>query len=118
MSRATSAFNPLGLRSFEIATSTTSAPANGTAIDPGVYEITASVDTTVMVAAGSGNITAPKLSSVTTQPAAGSPNRLHKIGAGQSKMIEIAVAGKIAAITDSGSGWLAVSGPWGKASLP
>lgn len=115
---ATQGFNPLGLRSFEIATSTTSAPANGAAIDPGVYEITASVDTTVMVSAGSGNITATKLSAATSQPAAGSPNKLHKLAAGQSKMITIASAGKIAAITDSGTGWLAVSGPWGKASLP
>lgn len=116
MSRATHGFSAGVLRSFEIATSTTSAPANGASIVAGAYELTASVDTTVMVGIGTGNITATKLSAQTAQPA--SPNRLIKLAAGQSKMIEIPADGKIAAITDSASGWLSVVGPASKASLP
>lgn len=118
MSNATHGFGPLGLRSFEIASSTTSAPANGAAIDPGSYELTSDVACTVLIGVGSDNITATKLSATTTQPAAGSPNRLFKLAAGQSKMIEIRTAGKIAVITDSASGWLSISGPWVKAGMP
>lgn len=118
MTVSTHGFNPLGLRSFEIASSTTSAPANGAAIDPGAYEITSDVACTVMISVGSGNITATKLSAAAAQPAASSPNRLFKLAAGQSKMIDIRTAGKIAVITDSASGFLAISGPWGKAGMP
>ena len=116
MTVATDGFSPLKLRSFEIAASTTSAPANGTAIVAGAYELTASVDMTVLVNTGSGNITATKLSATTTQPA--TPNALFKLAAGQSKMVEVAAPSKIACITDSASGWLAVSGPWARASVP
>jgi hypothetical protein len=118
MTVATKGFNPLNLRSFEIAASTTSAPSNGATIGPGAYELTTDVACTVMIGAGSGNITATKLSATTTQPAAGSPNRLFKLAAGQSKMVEIRTAGKIAVITDSATGWLAVSGPFGKGGIP
>jgi hypothetical protein len=116
MSRATHGFNVGLSRSFEIATSTTSAPANGAAIVAGAYKLTASTDTTVLYSPGSGSITATKLSAQTTQPA--TPNKLIKIAAGQSEMIEIPADGKIAAITDSASGWLSVVGPASKASLP
>jgi len=118
MSVAKQGFNPLALRSFEIAASTTSAPANGAAIDPGSYELTSDVACTVLISVGNGNITATKLSATATQPASGSPNRLFKLAAGQSKMVEIRTAGKIAVITDSASGYLSVSGPWGKAGMP
>jgi hypothetical protein len=33
-------------------------------------------------------------------------------------MVEIRTAGKIAVITDSATGWLAVSGPFGKGGIP
>lgn len=118
MSVATHGFGPLGLRSFEIASSTTSAPANGASIDPGSYELTTDVACTVLISVGTSNITATQLSATTSQPAAGSPNRLFKLAAGQSKMIEIRTAGKIAVITDSASGFLSVSGPWGKGGMP
>lgn len=116
MSRATHGFNVGMCRSFEIATSTTSAPANGADIVAGAYELTANVDTTVLYSPGSGSITATKLSAQTTQPS--TPNKLIKIAAGTSKMLEAPLAGKIAAITDSASGWLAVVGPTNKGSLP
>jgi hypothetical protein len=118
MSVATHGFNPLGLRSFAIPVTTSSSPANGESIAAGSYELTASVDMTVMLGVGSGNITATLLSATTSQPAAGSPNRMWTMSAGQSKMIEVRSAGKIAAIAVSSSGTLSVCGPWGKAGMP
>jgi hypothetical protein len=40
------------------------------------------------------------------------------MSAGQSKMIEVRSAGKIAAIAVSSSGTLSVCGPWGKGGVP
>jgi hypothetical protein len=116
MSVATHGFNPLGLRSFAIPVTTSSSPANGESIAAGSYELTASVDMTVMLGVGSGSITATQLSATTAQP--GSPNRMWTMSAGQSKMIEVRSAGKIAAIAVSSSGTLSVCGPWGKGGVP
>lgn len=116
MSVATEGFSPLKLRSFEISVSTSSSPTNGEPIDAGSYEITASVDMTVLFGVGSGNITATALPA--NQPAANSPNRSLKLLAGQKSVIELRTSGKIAAIAASSSGTLVVNGPWSPGGVP
>lgn len=111
---ATQGFGPLMLRSFAISVTTSTSPTNGADIAAGAYELTATVDMVVLVGVGSGNITATALPS--TQPA--SPERKLKFAAGQTKMLEIRTAGKIAAIAASSSGELIINGPWSQAGIP
>lgn len=114
MSNATDGGNWLGARSWAIPLTTTSAPAGGGAIVPGAYKL--STDAETYVALGVGTVTAPDLSSVTSQPS--TPNSAFHMPAGSMEIVEIADDNiEIAARTKSGTGTLHISGPIRKAAI-